>query len=245
YQLLINQERSFRLQGAMATTQQGMRTALEVLNGELREVAAAPSGGTSGSDIRAMSSSSITFRAFRKIGVICASPITTNTIQVRARGAGFEATDSILVLMADETWDNFSLTSAPTASTVCGGDWGTFGTGQVLATNADVMAAGAVVGSAVRGFRWMTYQLHQDGNEWLLGRHDHSTGQTDLLIGPLAAPGDGGLVFRYFDVNGNPTTTPTQVVRIEITVKGVSHTLGAGSGTYSDSLTSQIFLRNN
>ncbi|MGH7483063.1 MAG: PilW family protein, partial [Longimicrobiales bacterium] len=27
YQLLINQERSFRLQGAMATTQQGMRTA--------------------------------------------------------------------------------------------------------------------------------------------------------------------------------------------------------------------------
>lgn len=244
FQMLIVQERSFRVQGAVASTQQGMRTALDVLNTELREVAAV-TGGTEGADIRAMSATSITFRAFRKAGVICLPGATSNVIEVQAIGDEFASGDSILVFKADETWTKFAITGV-VAGNACGANWTAIGTSQTVTASGDVLTSGAIVGSPVRSFRWMTYQLYESAGQWMLGRQDHSIDAIQHLVGPLAAPADAGLAFRYFDVNGTETATPANVVRIEVTVKGLSPALGAGTGgEYTDEMSTEIFLRNN
>ena len=53
-------------------------------------------------------------------------------------------------------------------------------------------------------------------------------------------------MFRYFDANGLETTNPANVVRIGIVVRGRTPGTGVpGQTHYTDSLTTQLFLRNN
>ena len=81
----------------------------------------------------------------------------------------------------------------------------------------------------------------------MLGRTE-SDGSLVPLVGPLLPPENGGLVFRYFDLNGSEVTPTSaalraQVARVNITVRALSR--GGIEGQYVDSLSTNVYLRGN
>ncbi|MGH7475367.1 MAG: hypothetical protein ACRELD_03690 [Longimicrobiales bacterium] len=250
YQMMIVQEQGFRVQRAVVSTQDNMRTTLDVLATELREVNAT-TVGAEGSDVATIAPESIRFRAFRKIGIVCAATLGS-ALDVHEIGYSFAAGDSILVFVdgdpaaaGDDSWTTMNVAATAAVSAACADNWGY--TRQSLTGLSSASFGGIRRGAPVRAFVWTTYGIVQDAaGEWVLARRE--TGSTWVpLLGPLASPTNGGLRFRYYDANGALTTNPAQVARIEVTVRGESRTVAGATatGTYTDTLTTQIYLRNN
>jgi len=244
YQTITVQERSYRQTGAIIATQQTMRTALDVLEAELREVSAA------GGDLFMARPESIGFRAFRAIGFVCRADIPGLKLDVWELGEPFTAgggADSVIVFIENDpaigTDDQWQTTKISSVSTADCPDWNGYPERRLNLSGGSI--AGIRPGAPIRSFRRLTYGIQQIGGRWVLARRDPVQG-TDALVGPLAPPSDSGLAFRYFDANGNPTTNPAAVARIWIMVKGRTPGTGLlGSTAYGDSLFTQLFLRNN
>src|SRR5687768_2711333 len=83
YESIVVQERSARHQAAVINGRQNGRTAIEMISSELREISAVDG------DIVAATDTSITFRALRKAGVVCAVGTTTETLDVAELGEPF------------------------------------------------------------------------------------------------------------------------------------------------------------
>ena len=75
------------------------------------------------------------------------------------------------------------------------------------------------VGAPVRAFRHYSYRLEKDGSSWWLTRGDGTT--SEILTGPFSGDGSG-LAFAYFDEDGQSTTDPAQVARVDLTMVAVS-----------------------
>ncbi|HEX7089570.1 MAG TPA: prepilin-type N-terminal cleavage/methylation domain-containing protein [Longimicrobiales bacterium] len=252
YQVLAVQERSYRQQSAVINTQQTMRDAVAVLESELREIS--PGGG----DLLMMTPDSLRFRAYRAAGFICSFDEAGQRIAVQevpgvmpGGNTAFRAGDSLLYFIeglrqtgADDAWGSVLISTPPPDPNGSCGSWGG-GAGTILNVPGFPFSSGAVlVGAPVRSFQVLTYGLYDVGGEPMLARHT-ATGSLVPVIGPLAPSGQGP-VFRYFDANGNPTTNPGLVARIEIVVRGRTEGTGVpGQTHYSDSLVTQLFLRNN
>jgi hypothetical protein len=106
-------------------------------------------------------------------------------------------------------------------------------------------------GAPVRGMQTWKLKTYVDGRgDWWLGAQQlYNTGTAGALqpvVGPL--DGAGGLTLVYYDVNGNATTTPANVVRVSISVTSRSDgrvvTL-SGLGYATDGLSTGVTLRNN
>ena len=65
----------------------------------------------------------------------------------------------------------------------------------------------------------------------------------------MLSPGNGGLVFTYYDASGAVTTDPTLVSRVEFTLRSQSYGQVSPGGVIGDhledSVTTTVHLRNN
>lgn len=247
YQTIIIQERSYRAEYAITSVQENMRLGTDVLASALREVSA---NATSG-DIRSIAADSITFREFRKIGILCDTISNGAHFDILQAGDAFSDGDSLLVFIdnnvnkqSDDEWRATYVSGMTGSSGKCTNNWAGYTMQQVQLPSA--VLTGVRQGAPVRSFVWMTYGLYQDSSgNWMLGRHDADSTAVSMLAGPLAPPDSGGLTFTYYDKNNNVTTDPADVVRLVITLKG-THRTGPEmpNGVYMDTLTTQVFLRN-
>ncbi len=100
------------------------------------------------------------------------------------------------------------------------------------------------IGAPFRAFRRVEYALYADSGRWWLGRKVGGAGFYEKLIGPLLAPGSGGLVFTYRDAAGNVTADPTQVVVIDFVIRAESYRAsGNALELRQDTLAVRVALR--
>lgn len=255
YETLITQERTYRYQTAAITAQGTTRTGLSLLASEMREISA--SAGTSasmaGSDLLATSRDSVRIRAFRKVGIVCSFDRVVGTVDVWVPGTAFAPGDRLLIFQEgdsitdeDDRWARADLLLVGNALNAgCATEWPTYPTQGLQ----DLLAVTGTIerGALVRSFEPLTYGAYQHDGEWVLGRRD-VTGAVVPLVGPTLSPAEGGVRFRYFDVNGTELTPASEadrarVSRIQVTVRSLSR--GGLHGEYVDSLATNIYLRGN
>lgn len=260
YQTLTVQLRSNRQVNAVVNTQQTIRTAVQILQAELREV-----GGRAG-DVLAAGPDTLTVRSLRKVGFACDSA-SGSTIGTWTIGDAFANKDSLLVYttrnpgMADDTLRIAYVNSDPSASACTGNPvpagmpWDSLKVSrQTLSLN---MGSGAITdisrGDPIRSFRHVTYGIFYRGDRYVLGRRVGSDSVV-TLIGPLAPPDSGGMVMTYYDTRNQPLSSAQlaaqasrdSIARINIRVKGSTRGApGSPGGVYRDSLVADLFLRGN
>jgi len=259
YQTLIVQQKSNRQINAEAATQQTLRASMQFLQGQLREL-----GATTG-DVEAAAPESVTFRAMRKMGIVCGKPGGRN-IDVFTMGDTLIVGDSVLFFAdlgdkagGDDTIRIGRITASNSGGAVCtrptGLPWDSLSMGmtRLTVTLLSGSFADVSVGDVVRTFEKTTYGIFSKGGSYVLGRRGGAATDTVVkVIGPLASPASGGLRFQYFDTaSALPSGTLSaanraRVFRIRMTLRG--STPGAGSTnqpTYSDTLVTNIYLRGN
>ena len=114
-------------------------------------------------------------------------------------------------------------------------------------------------GTPIRFFRRVRYELYQASDlRWYLGYSEcrPTASPTCSPLEPVSGPylpfavsGGSGIGFYYFDVNGVQTTTPTQVARIDVIVRGQSEqpvavTGGGAQPHFLDTTRVAVGLRN-
>jgi prepilin-type N-terminal cleavage/methylation domain-containing protein len=251
-------------------TKRSAHQAVELLYGELR--------AASGADIYAISDSSITFRATHGASHICAidsgrasvtlppatmTPLSGLSAFLTLPRAG----DSMLVFDPgdaptgdDDRWRAHVLTADPGGGLCPLRPFGLAARAADVASGLAISVGPAltesiVVGSPVRFFRPASYSLYRSsGAEWMLGYATCAAGTCSVrqpLSGPylpFAGGGAGGLVLRYFDADGAPTSDRSRIVRVDVVARArsasvldVAHIRGQ---RYHDSLALTIALRN-
>ncbi len=252
----LNSQRLSQAQIEIIAMQSNLRTGILVVPTELRELAAS---GT-GSDILAMASTSITFRAMRGVGFMCQiSPteirlLDTGSIPFYGTRVIIAGRDSVIVFVEndpDDSLDDAWLVLQPTAvdlASTCGVNAAvrlTFNDFSGLLTNG---VADLQVGGPVRSFEVMQLAQMTSGGATWLGARSVSGGQATLqpVLGPLQV---NGLLLEYFTGTGVATTAPTAVRQIRITLRGltqraVSRTLEDSRAFLQDSLITTVTLRN-
>lgn len=245
YQTLIVQEQGYRTTGALVQDQDALRTALGVLEGELRETASIGGFAIGGTDILAATADSIRIRAPRRLGFVCAVIPSERAVLTWSQGDPFQTGDGALVFVDDDTttyaddhWEAAHVSAVNGTITSCA----TSPTGQAdqkVHLDASILD-GVVPGAPIRGVREVTYAIQPWHNGWGLARMD-SDGSRHHIVSGLAGPGEG-LAFRYLDNNGSTTTDPTSVAAIEIRLTTAPP---AGSPTHARSIQSTVYLRNN
>jgi prepilin-type N-terminal cleavage/methylation domain-containing protein len=261
YQLLVNNQRLYRQQTQRIELDDNVRSAVAILPAELRELDAAD---PLGSDIIAMTDSSVTYRAMRALRWTCTTLQTgtqlfmdTTLIGLRAFDASYDSllifADSQTSLTTDDHWYHADVTSTPAAATDCNGAPsvrvnyslnGTYGRSSL------VTADSVLQGSPVWAFEVVriTRYLDTAGATWMgMQRYNKTSGWSTLqpVVGPLQA---GGLKFTYYAADGTVTANRALVASVGITVIGrTSQMVHVGTGSMGylvDSLVTQVALRN-
>jgi prepilin-type N-terminal cleavage/methylation domain-containing protein len=265
YRVLISNQRTYQAQSQRIDLQQNIRAAVAILPAELREIDATDN------DIRAMTATSITIRAMRYLGIICATPVLgglVTPVPVTIRSTPFwgardivVATDSLLLYYdgnpdtrLDDNWA-FGQPVAVVPVAVCADGK----PGRTIMVNLGVgvsfplaNVAGAIpLGAPLRGFETVTYQLYQPAGDtsYYIGMQP-AGGTMQPLIGPVLS---NGLSFAYYDSTGVATADPKRVARIDFvvrarTAKPLRSETGTGTSTLAnavDSLSTSVALRNN
>lgn len=251
YQTIVVQQQSVRQSYAIIGTQQNVRTAIQVLTSDLREVS-----GTDG-DVTAADSISIAYRALRKAGVVCESDTTGgNWLSVAYVGEAFAAPDSLLIYADgptrsanDDIWIRSSVSSVAPTTDCAGNPIST----NVLRINL-APAASSIVrpGGLIRSFVPVRYRLTDSGTEGHLVRVEGP--DSVAIVEDLTPMAGQGLRFRFWDTaqvaipvaNLASQATRNTIGRIQVKVRGSA--IGGATGVnreFSDSLVSTIYLRGN
>ena len=252
YQLLIGQNHLYMKQNAIMDVRSSLRATASLLAWEFRQASAADS------DLYAIADNSVTLRSIRGSGFICDTHPSLPRVGVWGATGDFETTavDSALVFaigakgLQDDSWHVWALTAKLTPSgggvPTCDSWSGTPATDLVLAYvgSTDSLHTGA----PIRMFRKTEYGLYEDGGRWWLGRKVGNAASFEKLNGPLLQPADSGLVFIYYDADGNATADRAQVAMVDIVLRGESIQRAPQATTASafqqDSLTLRVWLRN-
>jgi prepilin-type N-terminal cleavage/methylation domain-containing protein len=258
YQLLINNQRVYREQAERVQLSENARAAISVLPADLRELDAADPWG---SDIVALGTSSLSYKAMRGLYTLCRAPdssalgITLDNLTVFGLRPLDAAQDSALVFAendptrrSDDVWLHADVVAAAPGAGCPGGAPSL----EVrLAGVTPAQLSGVSVGAPLRGFEVAQVLLYRDagGDQWLGGRSYEKRragwSGTQPIVGPLTS---AGLTLEYFDAQGQPTTDPTRVARVGISVQSRSgrSVRGQGGETYLlQTLMTQVSLRNN
>lgn len=256
YALLTRTQRLSRTQAERSIMQANLRTGLGLITAELREL----NTNASQADIYALTSTSIEYRGLRSLGFICDK--AAGFVRVpRATWYGFRepvpTRDRVLLFVdndvrfdTDDGWLERGISEVTPENCSAGGA----GIRLDFANNlpADTLDM-ITVGSPLRTFERM--ELGQvttpDGEIWL-GARSVSGGEGTLqpVLGPLAANGVRFTGWPGVAGSGPPTTTPTAVRTIRLTLRGLTENIvAAGAGTVAwqratDSLVTDIRLRN-
>jgi prepilin-type N-terminal cleavage/methylation domain-containing protein len=273
YGLLVTNQRVSRSQTEHVGMQDNTRAGALIVANELREVGydsvpplAVALGGSAAtnSDLLAMESGKIQYRAWRGIGFTCFAP-AANELRLQA-GTAFigirapQINDSVAVYVettnttdADDAWVHAKITGAVTTKKCSDGVTNAYAlpiTYEPL-TNGAAVTAAMIQGGPVRIYEAMEMRHYQSGAQWWLGmRSLNAGGAIQPVLGPLADSNatQSGLVFRYLDKNRAPTAVRQAVREIQVTLKGVSDGAVRGSGSSlavdTTTLTTNIALRN-
>jgi len=254
--VFINGQRISEQQMQQISLQDNLRTGVLVLPTEMREMEAT---GTS-SDILAMTSNNIVFRAMRGLGFTC--QLNANRIRVFDTAAlpyyGLRnivpGRDQLLLyvesdpdITGDEIWIPVTITSVSSGSSCSG-------TPAIDINVVDFTAAlpnglaDVVLGGPIRVFEVVRFGLFTSGGQSWLGAMSVSGGDPGLypVLGPLAA---NGVQFDYLDAAGATTLAPANVRKVQVTLRGmtesaVSRALEDDRSVRADSLVTTITLRN-
>jgi len=253
--LLQSNQRFYRSQSQILDVEEGLRAVAQLLPAELRELSA------QGGDILAMGRDSITLRAMRSLGIVCAEPDASTGSVVLADSLTFAwraadpSRDRALVFRDgdpatadDDRWLDLGLGSVRTGAACSDGSAGT----ALTLTGATEQLDGVTPGAPLRTYERVTYRLYADdqGLSWLGERGYSSAGWSALspVAGPLRR--GGGLQLDYYDSTGAATADPGAVARVRVAVRGLSagpidEPGRTSSGrAYEDSLVVQAALRN-
>jgi type II secretory pathway pseudopilin PulG len=253
---LQSNQRFYRSQSQVLDVEEGLRAIAQLVPAELRELNAR------GGDVLAMGRDSITLRAMRSLGVICAPPNASAGTVVIADSLNFgwravdPSRDRALVFLDgeessadDDRWLDFGVAGVSGGAACGDGSAGT--TFRLAGPTADL--DGVSAGSPLRTYERVTYRLYTDdqGLSWL-GERGFSDG-TWSALSPVAGPlrRTGGLSFDYYDSAGAPAVVALAITRIGVVARGQSAGPIAVPGRattgrrYEDSVVAQVALRNN
>jgi len=213
YQTLVSNQRTYTIQADRVRAQEVVRSGLDILAQELREIS--PSEG----DIVSMASDGLTLRSATRAGLVCAVTISTSPeLKVRTIDANFAPHDTVAVfadnnanIVSDDGWIAARVTDTDDTDS-CGSDPAqrlVFG-GQEAGFIADSVRTGALI----RAFRTRRYERGTWNGEPYLVRVDESG--TQPLVGPLGTTGPS---FTYLDDAGNATTVTTEVAQVVVELK--------------------------
>jgi len=244
YQVLATNTRVYAMNGARAQGQQTLRGGVDILSSELREIS------TPGGDLVSMNSSSLTIRAQRAFGMVCAVDYSTSPVKLTAFkiGPAFQVGDSVWVfhdndpeISSDDVWHSGTITAVDSTVTCQGSPAQVLSVpfvGTAAASSADSVRTGA----PVRGFEIFTYgEYTVDGGSYL-GRKGSSDGSVVPLIGPVQP--ERGISFRYLDSSGKPTNLVGGVAQIEVAIRYLSAMQNNQNEPVTDSLVVRVYPRN-
>ena len=214
YRVLVVQQRFYRQQGAVNTTQDALRLAWSVLAADLLEANAGEG------DFGFIAPESVEVRSPVGFAIVCDKDNAERTLGLfHVQGRVSDAAGDSLLIYDPAGWlvrkvsiDN-PTGGQPLSCPYAGGP------SLEKRIRVDGSLDGVRVGSPLRAFHRYTYKLEQDGNSWWLARSDGST--TETLVGPFSGDGSG-LVFSYFDSLGRTTTNAADVARVDLTLVAVS-----------------------
>jgi len=250
--VIIGQQRFYRGTSEMVETQDNVRDAVDLLQGELRGIS--PAQG----DIATAALSATSIKFWKPIGaaVVCViaadrKSFTVPPLQLTTN-AGLTSwssvpkqDDRVLVYdpwtsdaMGDDRWDQLTLEAAPTPNAACPATTGlttaddVANTGYTFALSSALGANVPAQGSAVRVLRQVKYSLYQaEDGRWYLG-YQECPGNVCDAIQPVSGPylppstsGQSGLTLTYYDNAGTVTATPTAVARIDVTVRAATQSV--------------------
>jgi hypothetical protein len=225
---------------------QSIRAAELILPAELRELDA-----TDG-DLIAIAPTSVTLRAPRQVGFVCA-PAGAGAAHLAIRQRPLfgvrdfdPGTDGLLVhVRGDSTDPDADAWLVGSLSSLRNGTCADGAPARLLETS---LAADRRIGlgAPVRGFEVVTYRLYRGGDgEWYVGVVAGSGGTTQPVIGPVTA---AGFELRYLDAAGAPVGDPARVAAIEIRLRAPTAQAvrgAAGITRQTDSTVIVVALRNN
>lgn len=250
YNVLITNQRAYQVQNVQVVSQQAMRSALEILGGELRELSARDG------DLLSVKPDSISVRVMRDFGVACQvnSAAITPTILVKKLTGWFGANDSVYVFAdndeasaGDDTWLMAKVTAIDTTGTCTGTD-----KAQLLSFSGQslkFLADDVLVGAPVRTFTRYQYRTGYYNSRLYLGRSSPG-GSFEWILGPLRDATNGTtstkkpLEFVYYDENGFTTATAADVRRIDIIVRTWSPVTNGDGTNVEDSISLSVYTRN-
>lgn len=250
YQMVVIQEKTTRHQYAIISTSENAQTALAVMTNDLKEISARDG------DIMTVDSTFITFRALRKVGIICRKAGNNSWVDVWEMGGAFVPGDSVLIFMEgantsspnDDTWLPARVSSAGA---------GNCATNPLGVTNIRRLNVGGTpfanvgLGSPVRSFVPTGYRLADNGEWGQLMRSED--GVETAIIEGLSPQAEGGLRMRFFDSTGvaiplaNLTARRSDIMRMQmkVTGKAVTSATSTQGNRYRDSMLTQVYLRGN
>lgn len=241
YRIINLTQRIHTTQAAQVQGQQTLRAGLAILYSELRELS--PSDG----DLLAMATDSISFRAMRQVGYVCASDYSTNPphFTLRRTGRWLGVGDSIVALAdndptraLDDRWITGRVTSADTTVSCSGLDRAQEVYVEGLSTSDTIR-----IGAMVRSYAAFTYGLFEFDGQPFLGRRSAGA-SPQPLVGPLRGKSEGGLAFTYLDANNAVTLVGSEVAQIQVELRTASRILGTDGTPVSDSIETRIYPRN-
>jgi len=236
YQVVRFQQRVYRQEMATIERHDALRLASSVLASDIMEAS-----GREG-DFVALGPDSIVIRSPVGFGVVCDTDNSDKRVGLFDTAGRFAAGagDSLLIYHPNGWVVREIQTVNPTgtASLKC-----PYASGPTLEmtvrVNGDV--TGVPAGAPVRAFHVYTYHLKQDRSSWWLARSDATSSDgdiLDILVGPFSNDGTG-LAFNYTDEDGQATSDPAQVARVDLSLVAVS-----GGHVERDTLTTSVRPRN-
>lgn len=233
HRLLLSTQRLTRLQARQFELQSALRAGALVVANELRELGAR--------DLLRLAPAAVTYRAMRGVGFLCQTPTATALRVARQGFTGHRdpqpGRDTVYVfLAAAETtgvWQPLAITGV-SAGTSCPG---AAGSGISVTVPSTPALVGLEPGTPVRFTEVMELRLYQaDGESWLGARSVSAGEPVQPVIGPLA--GGNGLALEYLGGAGVPTSNPSSIRAVRVTLRGPM------DGAVRESLSAVAALRN-
>jgi prepilin-type N-terminal cleavage/methylation domain-containing protein len=242
-QILVSNQRLYTANTEQVLAQQTVRSGVEVVAQELREISAELG------DVLSVSPTQVQVRAVRKAAIVCAIDLRDPlTVRAQSRGQPFESDDPVTFFVdndVDTPVDDYWATATVNAigsPTVCPGSAETPAQ-TIVFRSVSPSAARLEVrdGSLIRAFESFTYGQVTYDSEPYLGRVPAS-GTGVPLVGPVDAT--NGIRFVYRNAAGTETTTLNEIRTIELTLRSTSGARTESGRVVADSLTRVIHLRN-